>query len=532
MPGVTVRFEPDGKRATVASGATLHEAAAEAGVHLPAPCGGAGRCGSCRVRVSGAVREPGPRERDVLGAAASRGVRLACMARIEGPGEVVVERIGTGAVAALVGGPQVALEVEPPEARGIACAPARAVGAAVDLGTTTIAVRLHDLATGAVLGETASSNPQAAWGADVLSRVSRVLAGEGRALRDAAAGEIERLVSALLDTPALADATLCEVAVVGNPAMTHLLLGRDVAPLAAAPYEGALVEGLDLDAAEAGMPLLGGARVIVGPAVSAFVGADAVAALMACGLDRRDEPAVLVDLGTNGEVALVAGGLRWATSAAAGPAFEASGISSGMRAEPGAIDRVWLDEAGTLGLATIADAEPAGVCGSGLVDAVAVLLDSGALDSSGRLRGSGPLAERVRDTAAGREVELAPGVALTQNDVRALQLAKAAVQVALEVLVAESGLDAGDVREVVVAGGFGSHLRPSALAALGVVPPLWVERVTFAGNAALTGASMLLLSADARRRAAELARSVRTVPLAERTDFQPRFLSALDFPPA
>jgi uncharacterized 2Fe-2S/4Fe-4S cluster protein (DUF4445 family) len=531
MAIVRVRFEPEGLTVEVPAGAALHEAAAEAGITIAAPCGGLGRCGSCRVRVSGDLRGPGRTERDALGAATGAGVRLACLARVEGPGEVVVTRdAAPGALQIAVVGPDPVFALEPRTGSEYSLPlGVRPMGAAVDLGTTTIAVRVLGLDDGADLGEAVSLNPQAELGADVLTRVSRALAGDADALQRAVTGEVERLVGSLVDRPALADFTLCETVVVGNPTMTHLFLGRDVAPLAAAPYTGALTEEVVLDAAGADMPALGEVRVTIGPAASAFVGADAVAAVVATALAGRGEPALLIDLGPNGEVVLATPDALLATSAAAGPAFEGGGLVSGMRAEAGAVERAWLGADG-LGLATVGGEDPRGVCGSGLLDLVAVLLDAGTLDTEGRMHPAGPLADRVTETEGGLVFEVADGVVLAQRDVRALQLAKAAVAVAIDVLLAEAGVVADDVREVLVAGGFGSHLRPASLVALGVVPAAWAERVTFAGNAALAGASAMLVSGEARREAARVARAVRTVSLAGRADFQARYIAALDFP--
>jgi uncharacterized 2Fe-2S/4Fe-4S cluster protein (DUF4445 family) len=254
-----------------------------------------------------------------------------------------------------------------------------------------------------------------------------------------------------------------------------------------------------------------------------------VAGAVAAGIARSEGPTLLLDLGTNGEAMIAAGGDLLAASAAAGPAFEGAGLSSGLPAVPGAIESAWLD-AGELHVRAIGDEKPLGICGSGLLDLLAALLEAGALDRGGRLRPEGPLAARVHESAAGTHVDVADGVALTQLDVRAAQLAKAAVQVAVDVLVAEAGLGAADVREVVVAGAFGSHLRPASLAAIGVIPPAWVERVALAGNGALAGAEAMLVSSAARREAERVAGTVRTLPLAERPDFQERFLAALDFP--
>ena len=531
MSGVLVRFEPSGLSATVAPGTTLHAAAAAAGVHLVAPCGGFGRCGSCRVRAAGTMAPPDAAELDALGVAARAGTRLACRARVGAAGEVVVEvPEAPGLIRAQIASVGPEPRVESPQSRGVvAPAGVAALGAAVDIGTTTIAVRLHDLTDGRALGEIADLNPQVAWGHDVLSRVSRAVEGEAAELREAVTHQVEALVWTLSCTLRAAHGTLKEITVVGNPAMTRLFLGDDVSMLGDGASPGVDHPARVLDAAAAGMAKLGDASVIVGPEVSAFIGADAVAGLLASGLAARPDDALLIDLGTNGEVVLASGGALYAASAAAGPAFEGYGLTSGMRAEPGAIEAVWLD-GDVLGLRTIDGQRPRGLCGSGLVDLLTVLLATGALDVSGRLQPEGPLAPRVVETPGGRVFEVSSDVLLTQQDVRQAQLAKAAVQVAIEMVLAAAGRSADGVAEVLVAGGFGSNLRPASLAALGVIPRAWAERVTLAGNAALAGASAMLLSSAARREADELAARVRTIDLAGRPEFQQRFIAALAFP--
>ena len=526
MSDVRVRFEPEGVVVTVAQGTTLQLAAEEAGVAIDGPCG-VGRCGSCRVRASGGVSEPGPAERGALGAVVRSGVRLACLARALGPGEVLVERDARGEVRAELGGLEAALDVEPPATRGIAEGDARPIGAAVDLGTTTIAARLHRLDDGRVLGEAGGPNPQVAYGPDVLTRVSRALAGDADELRRAAARGVADIVARLLASSAAAGGALAEMTLVGNPTMTALLLGGDLTAMGDAARGGAATGPTITSAGAVGMNELADVPLYVPPAVSAFVGADALAGVLATELTSRGAPTLLIDLGTNGEVVLAADGRLLAASAAAGPAFEGAGLSSGMGAEPGAIERVWLDEG--LGYSTIADEPARGLCGSGLIDLLAVLLDAGALDESGRLHMSGPLAPRMREDAEGRRVVLSGEVGLTQKDVRAAQLAKAAVQVAVEVVLSEAGLGDDDVGDVLVAGGFGSRARPTALATLGVIPASWVERVTFAGNTALAGAARLLLSSAARRESERIATLTKAVPLAERSDFPARFLDALEF---
>jgi uncharacterized 2Fe-2S/4Fe-4S cluster protein (DUF4445 family) len=404
-----------------------------------------------------------------------------------------------------------------------------ALGVAIDLGTTTVAASLHDLGAGSRLGDGSALNPQVAFGHDVLTRVSRAIAGDADALRAAAVSGIRRLVRDLLADVDAVEADVEATVVVGNPAMIHLLLGLDVTPLGGSPYRGALTESRVLAAREAGLPGGPGASVFVGPGVSAFVGSDAVAGALATGLAEREGDALLVDLGTNGEVVLHTRGGTFAASAAAGPAFEGVEISSGMRAEEGAIERVRYED-GTLIVTTIGGGAAVGVCGTGLIDAVAAMLDSGVLDATGRLTAAGPLAANVIETNSGAAFVLAEGVSLTQQDVRALQLAKGAVKVALDVVLDTADIGSDSVAEVMVAGAFGSASSAASLVTIGAFPAVWGDRVTFAGNAALAGAERMLLDPASRERAREFALGVKTVPLAPRPDFQKRFLAALDFP--
>ncbi len=524
MERARIRFEPDGVEADVAVGMTVHEAAAEAGVLLEAPCGGLGRCGSCRVRADGGLAAPRATEREALSPAdVAAGIRLACLARVGGPATITRVAASSALRVETAAGPSAGAGAP------VTAAGRTGLGVAVDLGTTSIAVALHDLAAGGSLGTASALNPQVAVGHDVMTRVSRALAGDADALRRMASREIEGLIEGLLAAKSTQPADIIEMVVVGNPTMVHLLLGRDVTPLAAAPYDGALVEPLEIPAAEAGFDSLTRARLHVGPAVSAFVGSDVVAGMVATHFATREYPTLLLDLGTNGELVLRVGDTTVATSAAAGPAFEGMSISDGMRAEPGAIERVSL-EGGDLRVETVAGGLARGLCGSGLLDTVAVLLDAGVIDATGLMSAAGPLAGRVSASEAGVRFEVAPGVHLTQQDVRQVQLAKGAVVVATDILLEEAGVAAGEIREVLIGGGFGSRLRPASLVRLGIVAAEWAGRITFCGNTALAGASAMLLDKAALRDAALVATGVRTIPLATRPDFERRFLAALGFP--
>lgn len=529
---VRVRFEPAGRTVKVQVGSTLLEAARAVGVTVDSPCGGVGTCGSCRVRATGGLEPPTRTERETLGGAGiAAGKRLACRARITGDVVVTVDeplreaRVVTSAE-------QRPLEIEPPAARGIE-AIGLVAGAAVDVGTTTIAVQLLDLATGEVLATTGDLNDQRVFGADVLSRVAHAAADGGHEMQHLVALQIEAMLAESLRTAGLAAERLAEVVVVGNTAMTGLLLGADVSPLGAAPYEGAPVAPARVGAYETGMVAFPTLDLVVLPGVSAFIGSDIVAGMLATGLAERVAPTLMMDLGTNGEIVLAAGGQIIATSTAAGPALEGASIECGMRAEPGAIERVDL-EGDRLALSTIGGRDPIGICGSGLIDLVAALLDAGVIDASGRFVDAVGSPFRDRFTSRGEVrafvVDADAGVVLTQKDVRQVQLALGAVRTGLELLLEEAGLRAHAVVNAIVAGGFGYHVRAESLVRLGLVPPVWLDRVTFGGNTALAGARMALVNSAVRRRAEALAAVVRTVDLAAHPEFQQRFLGALSFP--
>lgn len=530
-----VHFEPDGPDVVVPIGSTLLEAARLAGVDIDAPCGGSGRCGSCRVSAEGSLAPLTHDEGELLGGAGvAGGKRLACRARVTGDVMVRLEEAaGRGRVVTEVargeGGPFEA-------ARGLTEAGPTglsALGVAVDVGTTTVVVSLVDLANGDVLATTAELSAQRAYGADVISRVTAALSAGVAPLHDAIVQQVDSLLLAALTQTGSDPASVADVVAVGNTAMTSLFLGEDVSAFAATPYEGAFVEEACRPAAHVGLASVPRARVCVPPGVSAFIGSDVVAGLLATRVAERPDPTLFIDLGTNGEIVLAAGGRLLGASTAAGPALEGAAIEHGMRATEGAIERVAIGAEG-LEFGVIGERAPVGICGSGLIDLVEALLDAGVLDASGRLVDGAPGAlgasvterEGVRIFVVDRDA----AILLTQHDVRQVQLAVAAVRTGVDLLLAEAGLAVAEVAEVIVAGGFGYHVRADAIARLGLIPRPWRDRVSFAGNTALEGARMLLIDEDARRIVAEVAPRVQTVDLAAHPEFQRRFLEALTFP--
>jgi uncharacterized 2Fe-2S/4Fe-4S cluster protein (DUF4445 family) len=428
----------------------------------------------------------------------------------------------------------------------------RLLGIAFDLGTTTVVATLLDLRTGTPLAVESMLNKQQPFGADVISRISAVMLEPARldAMGRLAHETLAELAGEVCTKAGADPADVTEIAIAGNATMTHLALGIDPEPLGVAPFIMAARQLPEVLAADLGVPAHPRARAFAFPAFGAYVGGDITAGLLASGMNRDARTRLFIDIGTNCEIVL--GNRDWllATAAPAGPAFEGGAIRCGMRAAPGAIESVSASSgpqaSGGLTLGVIGDCAPAGLCGSGLVDAVATLLAAGLLDHTGRLV-PGDVAARVAPALAtrltmlgqervfvlhwlGEPGDVARSVYLTQRDVRELQFAKAAIATGWRVLLAEAGLAETDVQQVLLAGSFGSYLSPASAIAIGLVPSLPAVRVVSAGNVAGEGAKMALLSVRERAAALALLEEVRYVELSDRADFNDAFVEQLRFP--
>ena len=315
----------------------------------------------------------------------------------------------------------------------------------------------------------------------------------------------------------------------------------DVSNLARLPFEPAEYGPVSELSRVLGLDLEPETPVWVMPVIGGFVGGDIVGGILSTGLDSSELPSIMVDIGTNGEIVLAAGGSMRAASTAAGPAFEGARISCGMRATDGAIERVDLSEKGDLNLGVIGNEEPVGLCGSGLVDIGALLLDAGIVDSSGRMIGPDeaqslpePLARRLRQREGGNEflVHDGPGpVVIRAKDVRELQLAAGAVRAGVNILLAQAGLAPGDVSRFLIAGGFGGYIRRRSAVRIGLIPPgIDVDCVEYVGNLSIHGAGRVLLSSAARARAESIARETEHVELSADEGFQNAFAEAMIFP--
>jgi uncharacterized 2Fe-2S/4Fe-4S cluster protein (DUF4445 family) len=440
----------------------------------------------------------------------------------------VLREAGFKVTAVLAGEQLVALE--PGDTTG------ECFGVAFDVGTTTLVGTLMNLRTGMAAGVLSALNGQAPFGADVISRISHGMNGPDSVLELQAAVVTTMntiLAELYLQTGVSPDRTY-EAVVVGNATMLHLLFGIDPSPLAVMPFTPAFMEPLLVAASEVGLDIHPLGYIQTLPALGAYVGADIVAGVLATNVLREDKLRVFVDVGTNGEIVLGNAQRALATAAPAGPAFEGSQIRCGMRATEGAIEGVHLGD--TVELQVIGGDVPAlGICGSGLVDAVAQLLHVGLLDHSGRMKATGdvpghPLSDRLIDVDGVRAFLLADGVFLSQRDVRELQFAKGSIATGIKVLMDILGVETKDLDEVMLGGSFGSYLNPESAKIIGLVPPVDVDKIIAVGNSAGEGAKIALLSYRERQVAFELPSRIEYIELSGRSDFNDAFVSVLQFP--
>jgi uncharacterized 2Fe-2S/4Fe-4S cluster protein (DUF4445 family) len=408
----------------------------------------------------------------------------------------------------------------------------RPLGLAIDLGTTNAAGFLVDLETGERLASLGVENPQVAWGADLISRLNYAVHGDAAAaeLRGAAVEAINALAHDLCHSVGHISSDIVDLALCGNTAMHHLLLGLPVRQLGRAPFVAAVRAGMDVKARELGFNVAAGAWVHVAPNVGGFVGGDHVTALLA----SEDEwgackTALVMDIGTNTEISVIYEGRFYTASAPSGPALEGGHISCGMRAAEGAIERVKID-GGRLKVETIGHKKAIGLCGSGVLDTLATLHRGGLISDAGRLAAEhADIVPLIGKSGGKRAVQLAQDVLFTQDDIRAVQLAKAAIRTATELLLDEAGLTDMAIERFVIAGSFGAYIDVESGVAIGLFPDLPRERFRQVGNAAGVGIRRMLASTQARAKAKELAEACRYMELSSRSDFQKVFLKHIGF---
>ena len=405
------------------------------------------------------------------------------------------------------------------------------LGLAVDIGTTKLAAYLVDLKSGETLAVAGEMNPQIAYGEDVMARISHVIsvADGAEQLRAAIVEALNQLARRLCAQARRDVADIADAVVVGNTAMHHLFLGLPVRQLGLAPYVAAESAALDVPSRDIGLNLAPGASVHLLPNIAGFVGADHVAMLLATGMPEREGVVLGMDIGTNTEVSLVARGRHLSCSTASGPAFEGAHIRFGMRAAPGAIEKVSIHD-GRIHVKTVEDAPPVGLCGSGILDLIAQMLRANLINRRGAMAEH----PRVRRGAHGPEFVLVPGsendgteIVFGRTDISEIQLAKGAMRAGVNILLKHAGLTEADIGEVVIAGAFGTYLDIQSGIDIGMFPRVDRHRFKQVGNAAGAGARMALLSVAQRERAVQIARRVEYVELTAEKDFQSEFASAL-----
>ena len=417
-------------------------------------------------------------------------------------------------------------------------------GIAYDLGTTTVVATLMDLNTGTPVSVKSMLNKQQPFGADVISRISATMLDKNslEKLSDLAKETLNDLTEQVISDANVERKYVYEIAIAGNATMIQLVLNIDPEPIGVAPFITVSKDFPELKATDFGIRINENAKAYVFPSFGAYVGGDIVSGVLASGIDRDKRVRLFIDVGTNCEIVLTDGENIVATAAPAGPAFEAASIKCGMRAADGAIEVVKIYENG-LEIQTIGDVEPVGICGSGLVDAVAELARVGIIDNSGKFVEKNnyqgkyvDLFEKIITSEAGEKIFILHGnnkeplVYLSQRDIRELQFAKASIATGWALLVEELKVDATEIQQVLLAGSFGSYLSPTSAVNIGLVPKLPILRIISAGNVAGEGAKMVLLSANERKGVQTLLDEVEYIELSDRADFNDKFVQNLSFP--
>lgn len=498
-----VRFFPSGLCADVDDGVLVSDAARAAGVVIGLPCGGGGRCRRCVVNISEGKGTP---ERV-----------LACLTSINGNVDITVPQYDGSIIAS---GAHRVTELNdidplvPPEGANI-------FGLAVDIGTTTVAVSVVDMRDGREVYTAAGRNGQGIHGDDVLSRIEHAHAGGTDELRGLIVNTVNDLIA-----PFGGSAGIGAAYIAGNTVMTHLFLGTDPSPIRVPPYEPVVKEA-EVTGAESGLSIAAGARVVCMPSPAAYVGGDITAGIVSSGMDESDELSLLIDVGTNGEVALGNKELMMVCSSSAGPAFEGGKMTSGMMAKPGAIDSFRVTDDDKFEYTVIGGTDPKGLCGSGLIDVLAQLFRVGFIDKKGRYTNRTYL---LADVGGEIVTEIADGVYLSNDDAYNAIMTKAAIYSATETLVKGLGVSISDISKIYIAGGFGNFINMESAIAIGMFPDVPRDRFVYLGNASLAGAKYALLSSSVRRRVKNVFERMTYVDLSSDPTFSDEYMSALFIP--
>jgi len=522
MNHFTVTFAPGGKQISIHTGATLVEAAGQAGIILNTVCGGEGTCKKCTVILTQESREV-----------------LACQYRIESDLTVTIpleSRFFEQKI--LKHGVDAKIDVRPNIFRKYALddSAKRILGMAVDIGTTTVVAKLLDMAQAETIATAAALNPQIRFGDDVISRITHGSDEEGLAeLHKTIIDCINQLIGEVCGQASIQPLDIYEVCIVANTTMNHIFLNLPIAQLGHAPYRAHSLDAHDIAPETLGLNMNPQGNIHAVENIAGFVGADTIGVGLAVDIASAEEMTLAVDIGTNGEIILGTKDNLLAASCAAGPAFEGARIAQGGRAAEGAIEAVVIN-GDDIDIDVIGDAPARSICGSGLIDAVAVMLELGVIDNTGRFATPANLAPavaaRVTEVNGQPAFILAQGqtpVILTQKDIRETQLAKAAIRAGIKLLQKNLGVEDNDIRHIYLAGAFGNYISPANAKRIGLLPDVPLERIQSIGNAAAIGAQMALISNQSRKAAADLAQKIKYVEIAHEPDFQDVYADSMFF---
>ncbi len=469
---------------SVPQGVNLLAVLREKGLAPDAPCGGHGTCGKCKVLINGEEK-------------------LACQISVEQ--DITVALFDRGQTSILTDGIDLAVHMNPWKEGDLI---------AFDIGTTSVVCYLLDGKTGKELGTASMLNPQSVYGADVISRIQAAIGGEMENLRNAVCTGMNELIDRVCSGQGIAPAQIGTIAVVGNPAMQQLFLGISPENLATVPFAPVLTK-MQIIPASDHFPCCTNADLLIVPDISGYVGADTIGCVLSTKQYEAEKIVLMVDIGTNGEMVLGNRDRMMACSTAAGPALEGARIHFGMRGAPGAIDHVWLEE-GQLRCSVIGGGKPQGICGSGLIDAVAALLDAGLINKRGRILDT-------KEVDGQRVVYLSENFYLTQDDIREVQLAKGAISAGISLMAEHLGIELEQIDSVLLAGAFGSFLRPESACRIGLLPPVLLGKIKAVGNAAGSGAKLMACDQDQFALTQELVEKIEFIELAELSGFQKAF---------
>ena len=487
--GTLTVFTSNGKQNIAFEGTpTIQQVLEFSGISMPHPCGGTGICGKCAIEVLGDVSLPDEAELNA-------GCRLSCRTRLYGDAIVTLKALTDTSSVIAEGFTE---NIIPSDS----CNSAGKTGAAVDIGTTTIALSVYDLTTGLCLASKSALNPQSVIAADVMGRIDAAISGK-------LSGMQNMLISCIR---ALAKETgyfdkIDKWVLTGNTTMLYLLCGKNPQSFAVAPYTADHLFGEEITFL--------GKPAYLPSCMHAFVGADITCAVLTSGICNSTETALLCDIGTNGEITLWKDGVLYITSTAAGPIFEGAGISCGCQSVPGAIETVKL-QGNTLSVSTIANAATIGICGSGIIDAVACFLENKTLDCTGAMEDD--------------SIVLCENISVTQEDIRSFQLAKAAIAAGIRTLLEVTKTSAEEISAFYLAGGFGKHLNLDSAVRTGLFPPELKKKVKVLGNAALQGAAAMLTDESLKEKEASLTKVAKHVSLGGDATFNQLYIEEMYFP--